>query len=46
MESLLVGIKSIELGNVVMLLIGGILIYLAIAKEYEPVCFCLWALGY
>jgi oxaloacetate decarboxylase beta subunit len=37
MESLLVGIKSIELGNAIMLLIGGILIYLAIAKEYEPV---------
>lgn len=37
MESLLVGIKSIELGNIVMLLIAGTLIYLAIAKEYEPV---------
>ncbi|HRU42509.1 MAG TPA: sodium ion-translocating decarboxylase subunit beta, partial [Candidatus Diapherotrites archaeon] len=37
MESLLVGIKSLELGNVVMLLIAGTLIYLAIAKEYEPV---------
>ena len=36
MESLLVGIKSLELGNVVMLLIAGTLIYLAIAKEYEP----------
>ena len=37
MESLLVGIKSLEWGNIVMLLIGGTLIYLAIAKEYEPV---------
>lgn len=37
MESLLVGIRSIEVGNVIMLAIGGILIYLAIAKEYEPV---------
>lgn len=33
----MVGIKSIELGNIIMLLIGGTLIYLAIAKEYEPV---------
>jgi len=37
MESLLMGIRSIELGNIVMLVIGGLLIYLAIAKEYEPV---------
>jgi oxaloacetate decarboxylase beta subunit len=37
MESLLVGIKAIEPGNLIMLAIGGILIYLAIAKEYEPV---------
>ncbi|MEA4846949.1 MAG: sodium ion-translocating decarboxylase subunit beta, partial [Clostridiaceae bacterium] len=37
MESLLIGIKSIELGNIVMLVIAGILIYLAIVKEYEPV---------
>ncbi|MGE5630042.1 MAG: sodium ion-translocating decarboxylase subunit beta [Caulobacteraceae bacterium] len=37
MESLLVGLKSIQLGNIIMFIIGGILIYLAIAKEYEPV---------
>ncbi len=37
MESLLVGLKAIEPGNVIMLLIAGTLIYLAIAKEYEPV---------
>lgn len=37
MESLLVGVKSMQLGNIIMLLIGGGLIYLAIAKEYEPV---------
>lgn len=37
MESLLVGLKAIEPGNLIMLLIAGVLIYLAIAKEYEPV---------
>lgn len=36
MESLIVGLKAIEPGNIVMLVIAGILIYLAIAKEYEP----------
>jgi carboxybiotin decarboxylase len=37
MESLLVGLQAVELGHLVMLVIAGILIYLAIAKEYEPV---------
>ncbi len=37
MESLLVGLKSVEPGNLIMLVIAGVLIYLAIAKEYEPV---------
>ncbi|HYF84345.1 MAG TPA: sodium ion-translocating decarboxylase subunit beta [Clostridia bacterium] len=37
MESLLVGLKAFQLGHLIMLLIAGILIYLAIAKEYEPV---------
>lgn len=37
MESLLVGLKAIEPGNIIMLLVAGVLIYLAIAKEYEPV---------
>lgn len=36
MDSLLVGIKSLGIGNIVMFIIGGVLIYLAIAKEYEP----------
>lgn len=36
MSDLLLGFASISIGNVVMFLIGGILIYLAIAKEYEP----------
>lgn len=37
MESLLVGLKAVEPGNLIMLAIAGLLIYLAIAKEYEPV---------
>lgn len=36
MESLLLGITSLTWQQVVMMLIGGVLIYLAIAKEYEP----------
>jgi oxaloacetate decarboxylase beta subunit len=31
------GIVSLTIGHIVMLLVGGILIYLAVAKEYEPV---------
>jgi len=31
------GLTSIELGNLVMMAVGGALVYLAIAKEYEPV---------
>jgi sodium ion-translocating decarboxylase beta subunit len=34
--SLLSGILSLTWGNVVMMTIGGILIYLAIVKDYEP----------
>ena len=34
---LLSGILSLTWGNVVMMAVGGVLIYLAIAKEYEPV---------
>lgn len=36
MEDLLLGLTSFTLKQVAMLLIAGILIYLAIAKEYEP----------
>jgi oxaloacetate decarboxylase beta subunit len=36
MQKLLLGIQSLTLGNVIMFLVGGILIYLAIQKEYEP----------
>lgn len=31
------GIVNLSLGNLVMLLVGGVLIYLAVVKEYEPV---------
>ncbi|MDO9026847.1 MAG: sodium ion-translocating decarboxylase subunit beta [bacterium] len=36
MENLLIGFTSFTLGQAAMLLIGGLLLYLAIAKEYEP----------
>ena len=34
---LLAGVQALEWGQVVMMVVGGVLIYLAIAKEYEPV---------
>ncbi|MFZ5354326.1 MAG: sodium ion-translocating decarboxylase subunit beta [Bacillota bacterium] len=36
MQELLKGIMAIELGNIVMFVIAGVLIYLAVVKEYEP----------
>ncbi|CAK7001348.1 glutaconyl-CoA decarboxylase subunit beta [Tissierella sp. P1] len=36
MEQLLLGVKSLELNQILMFIIGGILIYLAIKKDYEP----------
>lgn len=36
MEELLVGIKSLQFNQVLMFLVGGVLIYLAIKKDYEP----------
>lgn len=36
MQELLKGITSFSLGNLIMFAIAGILIYLAITKEYEP----------
>ncbi len=36
MIQLFEGFSHISLGNIVMFLIGGLLIYLAIAKDYEP----------
>jgi len=34
---LIQGFANLTLGQVIMILVGGVLIYLAIAKEYEPV---------
>ena len=36
MEALFNGIMNLQLSNVIMFLIAGLLIYLAIAKDYEP----------
>lgn len=36
-QELIKGLASFTLGNAIMILIGGVLITLAIAKEYEPV---------
>lgn len=36
MEVLLGSLKDLTLGNVIMFLVGGLLIYLAIKKDYEP----------
>lgn len=35
-NELLIGVFSLELTHIIMFAIGGLLIYLAIAKEYEP----------
>ena len=37
LQELAKGLSGIEPGNVVMMAVGGVLIYLAIAREYEPV---------
>ncbi len=36
MQELLKGISSLEIGHLVMFIIAGVLIYLAVVKEYEP----------
>jgi len=36
LEALLDGVKSLSINQVIMFIIGGVLIYLAIKKEYEP----------
>jgi hypothetical protein len=43
--NLFAGITAITWGNVVMMAVGGVLIYLAIAKEYEPVLLLPIGLG-
>ncbi len=35
-DELLLGIQSLSWQNVIMMLVGGVLIYLAISREYEP----------
>ncbi|AVK64357.1 sodium ion-translocating decarboxylase subunit beta [Lactobacillus sp. CBA3606] len=45
METLIQGIASITLGQIAMMLIGGILIYLGIKKEYEPTLLVPMGLG-
>jgi len=37
LSNLFAGVSNLTLGNVLMIAVGGILIYFAIAKEYEPV---------
>ncbi len=36
LENLFAGVTNLSLANIFMMVVGGILIYLAIAKEYEP----------
>ena len=45
LSSLLSGILNLTPGNVAMMLVGGALIYLAVAKEYEPVLLLPIGLG-
>ena len=45
METLLAGITSITMGQIVMMLIGAVLIYLGIKKEYEPTLLVPMGLG-
>ena len=45
MEFLWEGLLSITWQQVVMYLVGAVLIWLAIKKDYEPACCCPWALG-
>lgn len=45
MGILLNGIKSVELGQIVMMLAGGLIMYLGIKKEYEPTLLVPMGLG-
>ncbi|WP_071130337.1 sodium ion-translocating decarboxylase subunit beta [Enterococcus timonensis] len=45
MDTLIQGITSISLGQIVMMVIGGVLIYLGIKKEYEPTLLVPMGLG-
>ncbi len=43
MDFLLGGILATTWKDLVMYCVGGILIYLAIRKNWNPRCFCRWA---
>ena len=45
METLIQGIASITIGQVVMMIVGGVLMYLGIKKEYEPTLLVPMGLG-
>ena len=45
MEFLVEGFLALTWKHVVMYVIGIVLIWLAIKKDYEPSCFSPWALG-
>ena len=45
MEALIHGITTITLGQIAMMLIGALLMYLGIKKEYEPTLFIPMGLG-
>ncbi len=36
LSNLLEGLRALTAGNLIMMVVGGVLIYLAVAKEYEP----------
>ncbi len=45
LQDLLVGFTNLTLGNVAMMIVGGVLIWLAINKEYEPLLLLPIGLG-
>ena len=45
LQDLLVGFTNLTLGNVAMMIVGGVLIWLAIKKEYEPLLLLPIGLG-
>ena len=45
METLIQGITTINIGQVFMMVIGGLLMYLGIKKEYEPTLLVPMGLG-
>jgi len=45
LQQLGIGFLNLEIGNIVMMVVGGALIYLAVKKEYEPVLLLPIGLG-